>query len=181
MIVAECRRTSLAVIVPRMTTSRRCGCGFHSHDSGRASSVTAPGGADGRPVAKRPLPRSRARAAAGARAAAQERRGGEGFARARRWHAARKSRAREVDMGRALEAVRTLRDLERLFGYFGLEVEPKLVEAHRDQIQRRFAAEVRAITRLCARLRERERFTIVREALRLSYESATLRPEARPA
>lgn len=75
-------------------------------------------------------------------------------------------------MGRALEVVRT-RELDALFGYFGLEVEPRLVEQHRDQIARRFAVEVRAIVRLCARLRERERFTIVREALRLSYESAT--------
>ena len=83
-------------------------------------------------------------------------------------------------MGRALEVVRT-RDLDGLFGYFGLAVEPRLVEAHREQIQRRFAAEVRAIVRLCARLRERERFTIVREALRLSYESATLRVEPGPA
>jgi hypothetical protein len=83
-------------------------------------------------------------------------------------------------MGRALEAVRT-RDLDGLFGFFGLEVEPQLVEAHRAQIQRRFAAEVRAIARLCARLKERERFTIVREALRLSYESATLRVETQPA
>ncbi len=83
-------------------------------------------------------------------------------------------------MGRALEAVRT-RDLDGLFGYFGLEVEPRLVAQHREQIARRFAAEVRAIVTLCSRLRERERFTIVREALRLSYESATVRPAARPA
>ena len=81
-------------------------------------------------------------------------------------------------MGRALEAVRT-RDLDGLFGYFGIEVEPGRVEQHRTQIARRFAVEVRAIVRLCAGLRERERFTIVREALRLSYESATRRGEAR--
>jgi hypothetical protein len=77
-------------------------------------------------------------------------------------------------MGRALEAVRT-RDLDGLFGFFGLEVEPGLLEQHREQIARRFAAEVLAIVRLCAGLRERERFTIVREALRMSYDSATLR------
>lgn len=80
-------------------------------------------------------------------------------------------------MGRALRAART-RDLDGLFGYFGLEVEQRLVDAHRDQIARRFGAEVRAIARLCARLRERERFTIVREALRISYDSATLRGAA---
>ncbi len=77
-------------------------------------------------------------------------------------------------MGRAYEAIRT-RDLDGLFGYFGLEVEPTLVEAHRDQIAQRFGAEVREIFRLCAGLRERERFTIVREALRLAYDSAVLR------
>jgi hypothetical protein len=75
-------------------------------------------------------------------------------------------------MGRALEAVRT-RKLEKLFRYFDLEVQPQLVEAHRTAIARRFEAEVEAIARLCAGLRERERFTIVREALRLSYTSAT--------
>lgn len=74
-------------------------------------------------------------------------------------------------MGRALEAVRT-RKLEKLFRYFDLEVQPQLVEAHRAAIAHRFEAEVQAIDRLCAGLRERERFTIVREALRLSYTSA---------
>jgi hypothetical protein len=74
-------------------------------------------------------------------------------------------------MGRALEAVRT-RKLERLFRYFGLEVQPELVEAHRAAIAERFETEVQAIARLCSGLRERERFTIVREALRLSYTSA---------
>ncbi len=77
-------------------------------------------------------------------------------------------------MGRAYEAIRT-RNLDGLFGYFGLEVEPTLVEAHRDQISQRFGAELREIVRLCAGLRERERFTIVREALRLAYDSAVLR------
>jgi len=77
-------------------------------------------------------------------------------------------------MGRAFEVIRT-RDLEGLFGYFGLEVEPALVAAHRDQIAQRFAAEVQEIVRLCRRLREKERFTLFREALRLAYGSAVLR------
>ena len=85
-----------------------------------------------------------------------------------------------VFMGRALEAART-RDLDGLFGYFGIPVEQRLVHAHREQIARRFDVEVRAIARLCARLRERERFTIVREALRMSYESVTLRAPVEPA
>jgi hypothetical protein len=75
-------------------------------------------------------------------------------------------------MGRALEAVRR-KKLEKLFRYFDLEVQPRLVEAHRSAIATRFEAECEAIVRLCAGLRERERFTIVREALRLSYTSAT--------
>ena len=73
-------------------------------------------------------------------------------------------------MGRAIEAARTGK-LEKLFRYFGLEVQPQLVEAHRVAIAVRFDAEVDAIARLCSGLRERERFTIVREALRLSYMS----------
>lgn len=77
-------------------------------------------------------------------------------------------------MGRAFEAIRT-RDLDRLFGYFGLDVEPRLVEQHRQAIAQRFAAETREIVRLCGGLKERERFTIVREALRLAYESAIRR------
>jgi hypothetical protein len=74
-------------------------------------------------------------------------------------------------MGRALEAVRTLK-LEKLFRYFGLEVQPEVLEANRAAIAERFETEVQAIARLCPELRERERFTIVREALRLSYTSA---------
>ncbi len=77
-------------------------------------------------------------------------------------------------MGRAFEAIRTRR-LEKLFRYFGLEVEPQLVEAHRAAIAERFGAEAQEIVRLCSGLREKERFTIVREALRLSYESAVAR------
>jgi hypothetical protein len=78
-------------------------------------------------------------------------------------------------MGRALEAIRT-RELEELFGYFGLDdVRPDLVAAHRKAISERFAAEVQEIRRLCTSLREKERFTIVREALRLAYDSAVPR------
>jgi hypothetical protein len=74
-------------------------------------------------------------------------------------------------MGRALEAVRT-RKLEGLFRYFGIDVQENLVAANRDAIAARFEAEISAIAQLCAGLREKERFTIVREALRLSYTSA---------
>lgn len=78
-------------------------------------------------------------------------------------------------MGRAFEAIRT-RDLDRLFGYFGVEVEQRLVDQHRHAIAKRFAAEAQEIVRLCGKLKERERFTIVREALRLAYESAVGQP-----
>ncbi len=77
-------------------------------------------------------------------------------------------------MGRAFQAIRT-RELEELFHYFGVEVEARLVTAHRTQIAQRFAAEVQEIVRLCKRLREKERFTIFREALRLSYDSTVQR------
>jgi hypothetical protein len=80
-------------------------------------------------------------------------------------------------MGRAFEMIRT-RPLETLFGYFGLEAEPDLVAAHREAIAQRFAAEVREIVRLCGRLREKERFTLFREALRLAYDGAVLRAAA---
>ncbi len=73
--------------------------------------------------------------------------------------------------GRAYEAIRT-RPIDDLFRYFGVDAEPQLVAAHREQIARRFAAEVEEIVRLCKRLHERERFTLFREALRLAYGSA---------
>jgi hypothetical protein len=74
-------------------------------------------------------------------------------------------------MGRALRAIRT-RQLDDLFDYFGVEAEPRLVHAYRVRIAQRFAAEVGEIIRLCKGLREKERFTIFREALRISYDSA---------
>jgi hypothetical protein len=80
-------------------------------------------------------------------------------------------------MGRTFEVIRT-RDLARLFAFFGLEVDAQRVEALRTTIQARFSAEVEAIVRLCAGLPERERRTLFREALRLSYESACVRAEA---
>jgi hypothetical protein len=77
-------------------------------------------------------------------------------------------------MGRAFEVIRT-RPLEALFGYFGIEAEPELVATHRDAIAQRFGAEVREIVRLCGGLREKERFTLFREALRIAYDGAVLR------
>lgn len=77
-------------------------------------------------------------------------------------------------MGRAFEAIRR-RPIEALFTYFGLEVEPRLVATHRAAIAARFAAEAQELVRLCGGLRERERFTIAREALRIAYETAVRR------
>lgn len=79
-------------------------------------------------------------------------------------------------MGRALDAVRTL-DLPRLFAYFGLEADLQRVEASRQAIASRFDLEVRELIRLCPALRERERFTLLREALRLAYQVGTRAPE----
>jgi hypothetical protein len=69
-------------------------------------------------------------------------------------------------------------ELTRLFAYFGLEAEPELLEAHRRVIRARFDAEVEAIEQLCAGLKEKERFQVLRAALRLSYERATMEAEA---
>jgi hypothetical protein len=76
-------------------------------------------------------------------------------------------------MGRALAAVHSI-ELTRLFAYFGLEAEPAVVEAHRPAIRARFDAEVEAIEQLCAALKEKERFQVLRAALRLAYERATM-------
>jgi hypothetical protein len=80
-------------------------------------------------------------------------------------------------MGRSYEVIRTS-DLARLFPFFGIDAEPSRVEAHRAAIQSRFALEVQSLTRLCARLPERVRFQLFREALRLAYESALVRAGA---
>ncbi len=74
-------------------------------------------------------------------------------------------------MGRALKAVRT-RDLERLFGFFGVDARPELLEANRTAIAARFTFEVQEIVRLCRNLHERERHRLFREALRLAYQSS---------
>jgi hypothetical protein len=82
-------------------------------------------------------------------------------------------------MGRTFEVIRTRR-LESLFAYFGVDAEPELVAAHREAIAQRFGAEVREIVRLCGGLREKERFTLLREALRIAYDGAVLRASAAP-
>ncbi len=74
-------------------------------------------------------------------------------------------------MSRASHAIRT-RDLPTLFSFFGIPMEPAVVESRRSEITARFEAEVREIVRLCTRLRERERYQLFRGALRLAYESA---------
>ena len=81
-------------------------------------------------------------------------------------------------MGRSFDTIRRTQDLSRLFRFFGVEAQPALVEAHRAAIADRFAAEVQEIVRLCTRLREKERYQLFREALRLAYESALVRGAA---
>jgi hypothetical protein len=82
-------------------------------------------------------------------------------------------------MGRAFHAIQT-RELPALFTFFGLQMREEVVESHRDAISVRFAAEVREIVRLCSGLRERERYQLFREALRLAYENATRRHGGAP-
>ena len=77
-------------------------------------------------------------------------------------------------MGRTLRMIRT-RNLSTLFSFFGLSVEAEVVASRREEISARFAAEVGEIQRLCTRLREKERYQLFREALRLAYESTARR------
>jgi hypothetical protein len=83
-------------------------------------------------------------------------------------------------MGRAIRAIQT-RDLPTLFSFFGLEMQPDVLESSREEISTRFAVEVGEILRLCTRLRERERYQLFREALRLAYERALRRVQGPPA
>jgi hypothetical protein len=77
-------------------------------------------------------------------------------------------------MGRAIRAIQT-RDLPALFSFFGLQTKEGVLESRREEISARFAIEVAEILRLCKRIRERERYQLFREALRLAYESALRR------
>jgi hypothetical protein len=77
-------------------------------------------------------------------------------------------------MGRAIRAIQT-RDLPTLFSFFGLQTKEEVLESRREEISARFAVEVAEILRLCTRIRERERYQLFREALRVAYESALRR------
>ncbi len=72
-------------------------------------------------------------------------------------------------MGRASRFIHT-RDLTTLFSFFGLDAQEDVLQARRSEISARFTLEVREIERLCKGLRERERFQLFREALRLAYD-----------
>jgi hypothetical protein len=75
-------------------------------------------------------------------------------------------------MGRALSFART-RDLPRLFAYFGLDARPEAIQSHAERITQRFQAELREIERRCTRLREKERFVVIRAALEMAYDAAS--------
>ena len=62
-----------------------------------------------------------------------------------------------------------------MFSFFGLQTEEEVLESRREEISARFAAEVAEILGLCTRIRERERYQLFREALRVAYESALRR------
>ena len=74
-------------------------------------------------------------------------------------------------MGRASRAIPTM-ELPNLFSFFGLQARHAVLEERREVIVARFRAEVAEIQRLCGGLREREQFTLFREALRLAYQRA---------
>ena len=61
------------------------------------------------------------------------------------------------------------------FSFFGLQTKEEVLESRREEISARFAVEVAEILRRCTRIRERERYQLFREALRVSYQSALRR------
>ena len=63
------------------------------------------------------------------------------------------------------------RDLPSLLSYFRIQVPKEGIGPHRDEISAKFAVEAGEIVRRCARLPEREKHLLFREALRLSFES----------
>ena len=74
-------------------------------------------------------------------------------------------------MGRASRAIRTM-NLPTLFSFFGVQAQSTVLDTRETEITARFRAEVGEIQRLCTGLREREQFTLFREALRLAYQHA---------
>ncbi len=78
-----------------------------------------------------------------------------------------------------MRAIQT-RSLAGLFDFFCLDADPKVLETHRMAIATRFAFEVEELMRLCSKLRERERYRLFREALRLAYQNAIQRAPQLP-
>ena len=69
------------------------------------------------------------------------------------------------------------RDLPSLLDYFQIRMPEAGIHAHHDEISARFTREAGEIVRLCARIPEREKHLLFREALRLSCESVVTRSD----
>ena len=72
-------------------------------------------------------------------------------------------------------------DLASLLAYFRIQLSKADLGSHRDEIWTKFALEASEIVRLCARLPEREKHLLFREALRLSCEDVVGRHAGRGA
>lgn len=98
--------------------------------------------------------------------------------RSRAWHGKRDIPSRGGGSHGKSALHRRTHDLPQLFGFFGLEARPDVVDAHVTTIPARLQAELGAIERCCGGLREKERFRVIRAELQLAYQSAARRGEA---
>lgn len=72
-------------------------------------------------------------------------------------------------------------DLASLLAHFRIQVSKADLGSHREEIWAKFALEASEIVRLCARLPERQKHLLFREALRLSCEAVVGRHAGRGA
>lgn len=79
-------------------------------------------------------------------------------------------RSKAIANGETWRAIQD-RDLPSLLAYFQIRVPQEGLWAHRGEISAKFTREAGEIVRLCARMPEREKHLLFREALRLSCES----------
>lgn len=82
--------------------------------------------------------------------------------------------AKAIANGETWRAIQD-RDLSSLLDYFQIRVPKQGLRSHHDEISARFTREAGEILRLCARIPEREKHLLFREALRLSCESVVAR------
>lgn len=81
--------------------------------------------------------------------------------------------ARRASAAPTLAELRGLRHAEQLFDFFGLEFDPRIVQAYRLHLIERFGLETDLIDREHPMLAEQERLALYREALRRSHQVFT--------